>query len=174
MPADVSHSTAALAPAPYRAYLAFARAGFRRYATYRQAMVAAMVTNCVFGFLRISVLLALAGTAGVAGYDGARLATFVWVGQGLIGVVLMWAPTELADRIRTGEVIADLLRPVDLVWRELAGDLGRAGFAVLTRFAGPVVVGALAYDLYVPDRPATYALFACSMLLATVVCFGCR
>jgi ABC-2 type transport system permease protein len=45
---------------------------------------------------------------------------------------------------------------------------------VLTRFVGPVVVGALAFPLYAPRRPATYVLFACSMLLATIVCFGCR
>ena len=174
MLADGSHDATALARAPYRAYLAFALAGFRRYATYRQAMVAALVTNCTFGFLRCAVLFSVAGAAAVAGYDRERLATFVWAGQGLIGVVLIWAPTELADRIRTGEVITDLLRPVDPVWRELAGDLGRAGFAVLTRFVGPVVVGALAFDLYAPARLATYALFACSMLCATVICFGCR
>jgi ABC-2 type transport system permease protein len=157
------------------AYLAFARAGFWRYATYRQAMIAAIVTNSIFGFLRSAVLLAVAGTAGVvAGYDEARLGTFVWAGQGLIGVVLLWAPTELADRIRTGDVVADLLRPVDPVWRELAADLGRAGLAVFTRFVGPVVVGALAFDLHAPERLATYPLFACSVVLATVVCFGCR
>ena len=174
MLADGSHDATVPALAPYRAYLAFARAGFRRYATYRQAMIAAIVTNCVFGFLRSAVLLAVAGAATVAGYDAARLATFVWAGQGLIGVVLIWAPTDLADRIRTGDVITDLLRPVDPVWRELAGDLGRAGFAVLTRFVGPIVVGALAFDLYAPGRLATDALFACSMLFATVICFGCR
>ena len=131
-------------------------------------------TNSIFGFLRCSVLLALAGAGTVAGYDEPRLVTFVWAGQGLIGVVLLWAPNDLADRIRTGDVIADLLRPVDLVWQLLAADLGRAGLAVLTRFVGPVVVGALAFQLYAPRRPATYVLFACSMLLATTVCFGCR
>ena len=167
-------SRAAAARAPLGAYIALARAGFRRYSTYRQAVVAAMVTNCTFGFLRAAVLLAVAGSGAMAGYDAERLATFVWVGQGLIGVVFIWAPTELADRIRTGDVIIDLLRPLDPVWRELAGDLGRAGFAVLTRFAGPIVVGALVFDLYTPGRRATYALFACSMLLATIVCFGCR
>ena len=156
------------------AYLALAAAGFWRYATYRQAMVAAIFTNSIFGFLRCSVLLALAGAGPVAGYDEPRLATFVWAGQGLIGVVLLWSPNELADRIRTGDVIADLLRPIDLVWQLLAADLGRAGLAVLTRFVGPVVVGALAFHLYAPRRPATYILFACSMLLATIVCFGCR
>src|SRR5262249_14842958 len=161
-------------PGPVAAYLAFAAAGFRRYATYRQAMSASIFTNSVFGCLRCSGLLALAAGGTVAGYDEGRMATFVWAGQGLIGVVLLWAPTELADRIRTGDVIADLLRPVDLVWQQLAADLGRAALAVLTRFIGPMAVGALAFTLHAPRRPATYALFACSMLLATALCFGCR
>jgi len=159
-----------------RAYVALAIAGFHRYATYRQATVAAIVTNSVFGFLRCAILFAVvdAGSRVVAGYDAARLATFVWAGQGLIGTVLIWAPTELADRIRTGDVVTELLRPVDLVWQQLAGDLGRAAYSAFTRFAGPVAVGALFFDLRAPERPATYVLFACSVLMATIVCFGCR
>lgn len=156
--------------------MALAAAGFRRYATYRQAMVAAAVTNTVFGFLRFAVMLAVIGTSAraVAGYTEPQLATFVWAGQGLIGVVLLWALPEFAERIRSGDVITDLLRPIDPVWQQLAADLGRAGYAVLTRFVVPVVVGALAFDLYAPRRPLTYALFAGSMLLATIVSFGCR
>ncbi len=159
-----------------RAYLALAAAGFRRYATYRQAMVAAVVTNSVFGFLRIAVMLAVveAGTRTVVGYDEPQLAMFVWAGQGLIGVVLLWSPPDLAERIRTGDVVIDLLRPVDPIWQLLAADLGRAGHAVCTRFVVPVVTGALVFELYAPKRLVTYALFACSTLLATVVCFGCR
>jgi ABC-2 type transport system permease protein len=159
-----------------RAYLALAAAGFQRYATYRQAMVAAVVTNSVFGFLRFAVMLAVieGGARMVAGYDESQLATFVWAGQGLLGVVLLWTPPDLAERIRTGDVVTDLLRPIDLVWQLLAADLGRAGYAALTRFTGPVVVGALVFDLYAPRRMVTYALFACSALLATIVCFGCR
>lgn len=161
--------------AGFAAYLAIARAGFRRYSTYRQAMVAAIFTNTVFGFLRGAVLGAVAGASGgVAGYDPAQLATFVWVGQGLIGVVLLWAPTDLAERIRTGDVVADLLRPIDPVWHALATDIGRAGFALLTRFVAPIVVGALAFDLHAPRRLATYPLFVLSLVLATIVCFGCR
>jgi ABC-2 type transport system permease protein len=92
----------------------------------------------------------------------------------LIGVVLLWSPADLAERIRTGDVVTDLLRPIDLVWQLLAADLGRAGYAALTRFVVPVAVGALVFDLYAPKRTITYALFACSALLATIVCFGCR
>jgi ABC-2 type transport system permease protein len=159
-----------------RLYSALAIAGFRRYATYRQAIVAAMFANSVFGFLRCFVLLAAATSAGTAigGYSAGQLMTFVWVGQGLIGTVLLWTPMDMGERIRSGQIAADLLRPVDPVWHQLAIDAGQAGYGVLTRFAFPLVVGALAFDLYVPHRPATYPLFVLSVVLATLVCFGCR
>jgi ABC-2 type transport system permease protein len=140
-------------------------------------MIASMFTNSVFGFLRCFVLLAVSqGVAGgvAAGYSRERLATYVWIGQGLLGTVNIWSGPELADRIRTGHVVADLLRPVDPVWHYLAADLGRGGFAALTRLAFPILVGAAAFDLYAPARLVTYPLFVLSLLLATVVCFACR
>jgi hypothetical protein len=35
----------------------------------------------------------------------------------VIGTVLLWGPVDFADRIRTGDVVSDLLRPVDPVCR---------------------------------------------------------
>jgi ABC-2 type transport system permease protein len=159
-----------------RTYGALVRSGFRRYATYRQATVAGAVTNSVFGFLRCYVLLAVAAGAGglAAGYDREQLATYVWVGQGLLAVALVWGWWDLAERIRTGEVATDLLRPVDPVLLYLATDLGRAGHAVTFRFLPPVLVGAAVFDLYLPVRPGTWPLFAVSTVLAALTCFGCR
>jgi ABC-2 type transport system permease protein len=140
-------------------------------------MIAATFTNSVFGFLRCFVLFAAiagAGSATVAGYDSSQLATYAWVSQGLIGVVMLWGWTDLADRIRTGDVVADLLRPIHPVLSYLAVDLGRAAQAMLTRFLVPVAVGAVFFDLYAPRRPATYPLFAVSVVGAIVVSFGCR
>jgi ABC-2 type transport system permease protein len=42
------------------------------------------------------------------------------------------------------------------------------------RFAVPVAVGALCFDLHAPERLSTYPMFACSLVLATIVCFACR
>lgn len=151
--------------------------GFRRYATYRQATIAGSFTNTVFGFLRCYVLLAVAaGAAGgrAAGYDAEQLATFVWVGQGLLTVVSLWGWTELADRIRSGDVAADLLRPVHPVIGYLAPDLGRAAHAMIFRFLPPLTVGALFFDLYAPSRWFTVPLFALSVLLAVIGSFGLR
>ncbi|WP_436522224.1 ABC transporter permease [Actinoplanes sp. HUAS TT8] len=151
--------------------------GFRRYTTYRQATIAGTFTNIVFGYLRCYVLLAVAAsTLGgkPAGYDTEQLATYVWLGQGLLSVVMLWAWSELAERIRTGDVAADLLRPVPPLIAYLAADLGRAGHAMLTRFIAPVVVGALCFPLRMPTRWTTVPLFLMSVLLAVVISFGCR
>ncbi|GAB3363996.1 ABC-2 family transporter protein [Micromonospora halotolerans] len=159
----------------FRTFGAIAASGFRRHATYRQAAVAGVVTNTVFGFLRCYIFLAVAGAAGtVAGYDRAQLGTFVWAGQGLLAVIAIWGWTDLADRIRTGEIAADLLRPVHPVTSYLATDLGRAGFASLARLLPPVVIGPFFFAVYLPRHWATLPLFGLSVLLSVVVCFACR
>jgi ABC-2 type transport system permease protein len=156
---------------------ALARSGFRRYATYRQATIAGAFTNVVFGFLRCYVLLAVAAaTVGgqVAGYDRAQLATYVWVGQGLLSVVWIGHWDDLAVRIRTGDVAADLLRPMSPVTSYLAADLGRAGHAMTTRFLPPLAVGMIFFPLWPPGRWQTVPLFVLSILLAVIGCFGVR
>ncbi len=158
-------------------YLALARAGFRRHATYRIATVAGATTNITFGFLRYYTLLAVAVSAGgtVAGYDGAKIATYVWCSQGILAVVSLWGDIgERAERIRTGDVVVDLLRPVDPVWHQLATDAGRATFHLLTRFTLPVLAGLVFTDMYLPRQATTYPLFLLSLTLAVVVCFACR
>ncbi|MFC0504396.1 ABC transporter permease [Micromonospora costi] len=159
----------------FRTFRAITASGFRRYSTYRQAAVAGIVTNVVFGFLRCYVLLAVAGGAGAAaGYDRRQLATFVWVGQGLLTVILLWGWTELADRIRTGDITGDLLRPVNPVTAYLATDLGRAGYAALARLVPPALVGPLFFDVYVPTRWSTLPLAVGAVTAAVVLCFACR
>jgi ABC-2 type transport system permease protein len=151
--------------------------GFRRYATYRQATIAGTFTNIVFGFLRCYVLLAVAaGAAGgmAGGYDREQLGTFVWVGQGLLSVVGIWGWNDLGERIRSGDIASDLLRPVSPVTAYLAADLGRALHAMSTRFLPPLVVGALVFDLARPARWQTVPLFAVSVLFAVIGSFGCR
>jgi viologen exporter family transport system permease protein len=57
--------------------VALAGAGYRRWATYRQAALAGVFVNTVFGVIKLSILLGIADSAGgtVAGYDAASLST---------------------------------------------------------------------------------------------------
>jgi ABC-2 type transport system permease protein len=115
-------------------YLRLIQAGFRRYSTYWQAVLAGLATNTVFGFMRCAVLLTVfAGNARVAGYDPSRTVTFVWLGQGLLSVVQIWGDAAFGERVRSGDIAVDLLRPINLQAAVLTEDLGRASFALLTR-----------------------------------------
>jgi ABC-2 type transport system permease protein len=129
----------------------------------------------VFGLVRAAVLIAVLAERGtVAGYDVAVAVTYVWLGQGLLNVVLLWGDTELSQRIRTGDVAIDLSRPWNLQAALLATDLGRAGYALGIRLLPPVAFGALLFPFRWPERPVTWVLFACSVPLAVMVSFAIR
>lgn len=150
-------------------------AGFRRYASYRQAALAGLSTNVVFGLLRAAVLTAVLAERGtVAGYDLSVAVTYVWLGQGLLTVVDLWSDRELSQRIRTGDVVVDLGRPWDLQAAMLATDLGRAGNAVIMRLVPPMLFGMVFFPFRFPAEAITWALFAVSAVLAVVVSFGVR
>lgn len=159
-----------------RASWALMRAGFRRYATYRQATFAGVVTNIVFGFLRCYIMLSVAAGAGglLRGYDAPQLVTYVWLGQGMLSVVNMWVMLDIAERVRTGDVVTDLFRPVNPLWTYLWTDLGRVGFAALTRFTAPIAAGLVFFEMHLPRDPVTYLLVVVSILAAAVVGFGGR
>jgi len=157
------------------AFAALVRAGFQRHASYRRATLASAFTNSVFGFLKCYVLLtAASGRGEIAGYDAASLAMFAWAGQGLLGVVELFSWTEVTNRIRTGDIVSDLLRPVNPMVAFLAADLGRAGHALVIRLAVPITLGALCFPLRWPSAAATWLWLAVSVLLATVISFATR
>lgn len=152
------------------------RRGFRRHATYRAATVAGIVTNTVFGIVRGSILIAALRAAGtpIGGYDEARTLAYVWLGQALIGPIAIFRWTEIADRIRTGELASDLARPADFQAWWLCDDLGRGLYQIVARGAAMFVIGLLLTDMVLPDAPWRWAALALSVLLAVVISFGAR
>lgn len=156
-------------------YWQVARRAFQRHSTYRGAAFAGVVTNTVFGFLRVYVLLALfRHQASVGSLDATDVVTFTFVTQGLLPSVGVFGWLDLAERIHTGDVATDLYRPVHFLTYWLAHDLGRAAFATLARGLPPVLIGGLCFDLRLPADAATWAAFAACVVLATLVCFGWR
>ncbi|WP_454199476.1 ABC transporter permease [Nocardia sp. Marseille-Q1738] len=152
-------------------------AGFRRQWQYKLAMFAGLFTNCIFGFVRAAVLVAAVDAAGdFGGYDQGSIGAYVWISQGLLGAVqFMAAPLgELDDRVKTGDIAIDFLRPVDIQYGYLADDLGRAACTFLPRGLPSVLVGTLTFGLAMPATPGPYLLGMVSVLLAVVVSFLCR
>lgn len=165
--------------APAMLYLQVARQSFRRHLAYRGATLAGLFTNAVFGVLIASVYTALYRSRGdadpsVAGFTLSEVLTFIWVGQSLIMVSYLWGWWEVAASIQSGDVVADLMKPIDYYAFWLSRDLGRAACHFLVRFVPTLLIGALLYRLALPHSWRTCLAFACSLVLAVIVSFAFR
>ncbi len=152
------------------------RRSFRRASSYRMATASGVFVNTVFGYLRASVLIFVATTSGgeIRGMDAADLATFAFVSQGFIMISGAFGDAELAERIRSGDVVIDLYRPADMQLWWLATWYGKAAFLVVARGVPPILLGALAFDLRWPEPWWHWLPFVASILLATTVGFAIR
>lgn len=159
-----------------RLYAAVAAGGFRRYATYRVATAAGVFTNTVFGFILAYTYIALwEERPNLGGYDMAEALAYVWIGQALLatcGLMGSGFEDELMERIRTGDIAVDLYRPADLQLWWLSVALGRSGFQLLGRGVVPMAIGALAFDLALPEHPLTWLAFLVSVALGVLVSFS--
>lgn len=158
-----------------RRYVELARAEFRRYSTYRLAMLAGIFTNTIFGFIRGSVLVgALVGAGGViAGYDAKLALSYVWIGQALIAPIGLWVRREVADRVKSGDIAIDLARPLDFQLSWWARDMGRFVLGVPTRGLPTLLLGMILVGIAWPADWTAYPLGVLSLLLGTSINFLC-
>ncbi|GAB3460818.1 ABC-2 family transporter protein [Streptomonospora sediminis] len=159
-----------------RVYLAVFAHGLRRYSEYRTATAAGVITNSVFGAINAMVLLAVfAAQPHINGYSGVDAVTQVYVAQALIGPsAIMGPPLELSERIRSGDIAVDLLRPVNPMLWFMAQDLGRAAYSVVFRSLPTFGVGVVLFPLVLPADPVRWLATLAAFLLAAVVGFGLR
>src|SRR5262249_39675006 len=159
---------------PVRAHWEVARRSFARLATYRAATVAAVFTNCVFGFVRAYILLAIVAGRPINGYDTQLTIAYVWALQSLIGPGWGGGWVDVADPVVSGDGAVDLARPIDFQGYWLAHDLGRAAYVGISRAVPTYLIGLAVFRLRLPDGPGRWLAFAISMVLAMLVSFALR
>ena len=154
-----------------RVYWRLLVADFRRQSTYRLAALGGLVANTTFGFLKVALLLAAVRAAGgeLEGYDVGAVSAYVWFSQAMLGSVNLNGRSDLAERIRTGDVSVDFLRPVDVQGAFVATEVGRSLFALLPRGLPTLAIGALVVGVPLPDDGAQLVLGVLSLLLAMAV-----
>ena len=99
--------------APYRALFG---ARFRMLLQYRAAAIGGLVTQIAFGLILIMIYDAFyRSSAGAAQpMTFAQVASYVWLGQALL-MMLPWnVDSEMRAMMRSGGVVYELSRPVDL------------------------------------------------------------
>jgi ABC-2 type transport system permease protein len=157
-------------------YALIARQAFRRYLTYRGAMIGGVAANTVFGIVKAFILTAVwRQRPSIGGYGLSDALTYVFVAQAMIGPMsILTNNLDIPARVRSGDIGIDLFRPLDFQAYWLANDLGRAAFGFVSRSALPFMVGALVFHLRVPADPRVWAAFLVAVALGVVVSFALR
>jgi len=157
--------------ATLRVYWRLLVAGFRRQSAYRLAMLGGLVANLTFGLLKVAMLFATVRAAGgqLHGYTIGSMSTYVWLSQGILGSVNMYGRTDLALRVKDGQVAVDFLRPVDLQAATIATETGMSLAALIPRGLPSVLLGAATVGLQLPASAVFYLLGIVSLLLGIVI-----
>jgi len=167
---------AALPPIPeVRLFWELARRSFQRQMTYRAATLAGLATNLFFGLLRVAVMVALYGErTTVAGMNLQAAITYTGLGQAVIAFLSIFGWYDLMRSVSSGEVAADLLKPLGYFRFWLALDLGRALVAFLLRGVTVMLFYAFFFDIITPVTLWQWTALTIALVLSWVLSFAWR
>ena len=156
-------------------FIEFTKCSFRRTLTYRAAAFAGLVTNFFFGLLRVAVLLALFGDEqNVQGYSVAGVITYTALTQALIAFLSLFGWYGLMQSVHSGEVGADLLKPMNYFSFWMAHDAGRAAASLLLNGVTFMLIFDLVFDMVYPNGLLQWLALTVSLGLAWLLSFAFR
>ena len=158
-----------------RLFWELCKLSFRLQLTYRAANLAGLVTNFFFGMLRAAVLVALYGARReVAGVSLQAAVTFTGLSQASIAFLLAFGWRELMRSVYSGDIAADLTKPMDLFAFWLARDLGRAAAGFLLRGVTIMLGYALVFDITFPSSAGQWLALIPALVGSWLVSFAWR
>ena len=158
-----------------RLFWEIARRSFHRHLTYRTAIIAGLLTNFFFGWLRVSVLLALYdGRSIVEGITVTGLYTYVALTQAIISYIAFFGWADLMNSVYTGKISSDLLKPMHYFRFWLAKDAGRALVALLLRGVLIMLIFSTVFPILVPKSLEQWMALITAVFLSWLVSFSFR
>ncbi|MBT3341760.1 MAG: ABC transporter permease [Gemmatimonadetes bacterium] len=137
------------------AYRAILEAQMRSLLQYRAAAIGGALTQIFFGFVIIQVYEAFyAEATGDQPMALQQVITYVWLGQAMLGLFPWNVDPTIRQQIRDGNVVYELLRPVDLYGLWFARSAARRLAPTMLRSVPILIVAAAFLGL---QPPATWA-----------------
>ena len=147
-------------------YWAIVSARFRSLLQYRSAALAGLVTQVVWGMIRVMIFQAFySSTNAEQPMKGSDVETYIWLGQAFLAALPWNIDTDLRSLIRSGGIGYELIRPVDLYSYWLSRALSWRTAPMLMR-AIPLLI--FAFVVMGMSPPVSWA--AASSILCLDVC----
>lgn len=156
-----------------RAAWAAFRIGFRHVFAYRTEVAIQLLSACFVAGLNGSLwTAAIRGQDEVAGVPGPEMLSYVVLAWVAVSFFATRVNEDLGERFRSGQIAADLLRPIPLQLGAYARDLGRAVAMFGLQTVPLFVLCGLVFPVRLPERLETWLFWLVSLWLAHLANFG--
>jgi len=153
-----------------RAYWSVFSARFRVLLQYRAAAVAGFATQIFWGLIRVMIFEAFyRSTAAPQPMTYPDVVTYVWLGQGLLLLVMFSADDEISAMIKTGSVSYELVRPLDLYLFWYCRAIAFRTAPLMLRSIPLFLIAGLFFNLQAPVSFAHACIFLFSCLTAILL-----
>ena len=151
-------------------YWAVISARFRSLLQYRSAALAGLVTQIVWGIIRVMVFQAFyRSTNAEQPISGSDVETYIWLGQAFLAALPWNIDTDLRALIRSGGIGYELVRPVNLYAYWLSRALSWRTAPMLMRAVPLLAFAFIFMGMAPPVSLEAAAAFAVSMCAAVVL-----
>ncbi len=159
-------------------YSALLRMRFIALLQYRTAAAAGLATQLFWGLIRVMIFEAFYSASPnrqAIPMNHAQLVSYVWLGQALLGLLPWSIDREMREKIRTGGVAYDLLRPMDLYFQWYFQAIATRTAPTLLKSIPLFVVAGCFFGLKPPtSAPALVAWLGMTVLALLMNCaFSC-
>jgi ABC-2 type transport system permease protein len=137
------------------AYLAILSARFRTLLQYRGAALAGFGTQLFWGLIRMMIFEAFYRSSDrPQPMSAAQVVTYIWLGQAMLNVLPWSIDPDLRTMIRSGTVVYEMLRPLDLYSLWYSRALAQRTAPTLLRAVPMFLVAGLFFGLQQPPSAA--------------------
>jgi ABC-2 type transport system permease protein len=132
-------------------------------------MLASLFTNVVFGYIVAALVRAVVAERGsIDAWNARDLLTFTFGTQAMLGAIAAFGDRELGQRVVSGDIASDLVRPVSLQGWTISQFFGKSFAQIVVRMVPTFVSGMIVFELRVPNIGTALA-FLVSLFLAILV-----
>lgn len=145
---------------------------FKRQLQYRTAAFAGLFTQVGFGFIMVMVIEAFARQGADMPMTLVQAISYTWVGQAMFRLLPLNLDAEIRSMVRTGDVVFELLRPMDLYSHWYVRGLASKAAALVMNTAPLLIVASIlpgGLRIHWPD-PAQLLAFVVSVCLGLFLC----
>jgi ABC-2 type transport system permease protein len=146
------------------AYWAMIKARFRMLLQYRAAALAGFGTQLFWGGIRVMIFEAFYRSSNaVQPMTYSQTVTYLWLIQALLLLIPWGIDPELRRMIRSGGVVYELARPLDLYWLWYSRGIAGRTAPVILRATPMFIVAGLFLGLQPPDSWASAGVWVLSL-----------